>query len=794
MAHVMILSTIYLFHSIWRTLLFLSLMTFCLGTTAEVMAGVPATAEATTVTEVREATPADMEQLIRTLEDPEKRNALIVQIKALIAAQTQTETAENSGSTGSILVSLSGVLDGVSAMASTMVKTFQASPEAWDWAVDQFGNEDRRVWWIGVLTKFAIILTAGILADLAVRYLICRPRDMLKRKATTSYWGRLPVLIASGGLSLAPVAAFAAAGYAVMPWLSLSDVGRKCALIVVGTSVLARLITLTAQTILRPDDPMGRIVRINSVTARNLMVWVRRFVLVMVYFYFINEIAGELGLPRDFHFIIQRSLGLVSCIMAIIVCLQSRGDIAAYVRKRSETHKSVRLRAVEKTLADIWHIPAIIYFVLTYAVWAFQVPDGFEYIAGASAWTIAIVTGMCVLNKSFHRLGKGPSFFGLERDDGVPQIGRRVERYLPVLRFIGRFFLIGMTVVLIVQAWGIGLLVWLFGTETGRRIPVAILTIVSVLIVAMIIWEMVSILIERYLAETGRQGRDVRRDARLRTLLPMVRNALLIVLLITVGMIVLSELGVNIAPLLAGAGVIGLAVGFGAQTLVKDVITGVFILLEDVVSVGDVVTLGGFTGTVESLSIRALRLRDTQGNMQMIPFSAVDSVVNMGRDYAYVTLDIRVNYHEDTDKVTTLMQQVGEELCNDPEYAYQIMEPIEIQGVSQFTDSSVIISARIKTLPLKQWSVRRAYNRLIKKKFDAEGVEMPFPATTVYFGADKAGSIPPVRLSVDVETEAELDPEEGVREEGTHPQTKSGRMETRSRTIPEEYLPGEKEK
>lgn len=800
MAHVMILSMISLFHSIWRTRLLpvLLLMTLCLGSVAAAMAEVPATADAATGTEARKATPADMEHLIRTLEDPEKRRALIVQIEALMAAQTQTETAQEGGSTGGMLDTLSGMVDVLasktSSMVSSVAKTFHASPEAWNWARDQFGNEDRRAWWGGILTGFAIILAAGIVAGLVVRYLIRRPRALLARKAIAPWWRRVSVLIAAGGLSVAPIAAFAAAGYAVMPWLSLSAVARKCALIVIGATVLARLITLTAQTILRPDDPMERIVEISSETARNLMVWVRRFVLVMVYFYFVNEIAGALGLPRDLHFIIQRSLGLISCIMAIIFCLQCRRSIARRVRKRSETRKNARVRAVEKALAGIWHVPAIMYLVLTYAVWAFQVPDGFEYIAGASAWSIVIVAGMYALNTALHHLCKGVSSFVLDWADGAPQVERRVERYLPALRGIGRFLLIAMTLVLIVHAWGGGLLVWLFETETGRRIPVAILTIVSVLVGAMIVWEMVSTLIERYLAETGRPGQDARRSARLRTVLPMVRNALLIMIFIMVGMIVLSELGVNIAPLLAGAGVVGLAVGFGAQTLVKDMITGIFILLDDAVSVGDVVTLGGFTGTVESLSIRALRLRDSQGNIQMIPFGTVDSVVNMGRDYAYVALDIRVSYHEDTDKVMDLMRQVGEELQNDPEYAFQIMEPIEIQGVSQFTDSSVIISARIKTLPLRQWSVRRAYNRLIKKKFDAEGVAMPFPATTVYFGTGPAGGMPPVRLSIEAEAEAEPDPDAGTDEEERHPRTKRGRTKTHPRTGHEDDRPDKKEK
>ena len=793
MARIMILSTALVFRSIRGTLLFLSLVMFCLGSAGGVLAAaaVPLAGEtAAETTESRDVTPADVEELIKTLEDPGKREALIVQMKALMAAQRQAEPEKSDGLSDSIFDSLSGTLDGVSNTVSSAMETLHDSPKIWDWVIDQFGNDDNRAWWIETLTKFAIILVVGIAADLVARYLIRRPRAMLERKVAKTYWGRIPIMVVYGALSLAPAAAFAAAGYAVMPWLSLSGVVQKCALIIVGSNVLARLITLTAQIILMPNNPGLRIVSLKTETARSLMAWVRRFVLVMVYFYFINEIAHWLGLPWNLYHFIQRALGLTSCIMAIIVCLQYRRNVTTYIHKRCEKHENSRLRIVEKKLADIWHIPAIIYLVLTYAVWAFQVPDGFEYIASGSLWTIVVVVGMYVMGDVFRRMGKGLTSFGMDWADGVPQVESRVERYMPVLRFVGRLFLMLAALVLIAQAWGIGLLGWLFGTETGRRIPAAMLTIATVMIIATIVWEMVSILIERYLTETDRQGQAIRRSARMRTLLPMVRNALLIVLSIMVGMIVLSELGVNIAPLLAGAGVVGLAIGFGAQSLVKDMITGVFMLLDDAVSVGDTVTLGGHTGTVESLSIRALRLRDYQGSIHTIPFSAVDTVVNMGRDYAYTILDVGVGYREDTDEVTALMKEVGEELRNDPEYAYQIMEPLEILGVDKFMDSSVVIRGRIKTLPLKQWGVGRAYNRLIKKKFDAEGIEMPFPTRTVYFGIDKAGNAPPARLVVETKAEAESEAEETeekAREEGTRIEREIGDMETRPRPTPEEY-------
>jgi small conductance mechanosensitive channel len=200
----------------------------------------------------------------------------------------------------------------------------------------------------------------------------------------------------------------------------------------------------------------------------------------------------------------------------------------------------------------------------------------------------------------------------------------------------------------------------------------------------------------------------------------------------------LSELGINIAPLLAGAGVVGLAVGFGAQTLVRDIITGLFILIEDTISVGDYVTLAGHGGTVEALSIRSIRMRDPSGTVHTIPFSDVTTVINYTREFAFAVLEIGVAYKEDVDRVTQVIEEVGQELRQDPDQQVHILEDLQVQGLDRFDDSAVVIKARIKTAPGMQWAIRRAFNRLLKRRFDAEGIEIPFPQRTVWF-AEEAG-------------------------------------------------------
>ena len=272
--------------------------------------------------------------------------------------------------------------------------------------------------------------------------------------------------------------------------------------------------------------------------------------------------------------------------------------------------------------------------------------------------------------------------------------------------------------------------------------------ILGIIAASLLLWETVSSVIERYLGETGAQGETVVASARTRTLLNVARNALLVVITIVSSLMVLSELGVNIAPLLAGAGVIGLAVGFGAQRLGQDVITGIFILFQDLMAVGDVVRLGDTAGLVESLSIRTVRLRDVSGTVHTIPFSAITTVSNLTEDFSYYVFDVGIAYREDVDAVMDLLRQIGRELREDAETGPLLLEDIEIFGVDALGDSAVVIKGRLKTQPIKQWTVGRAFNRLVKLRFDAAGIEIPFPHRTLYFGEAKDGSAPAARVQV----------------------------------------------
>ena len=239
---------------------------------------------------------------------------------------------------------------------------------------------------------------------------------------------------------------------------------------------------------------------------------------------------------------------------------------------------------------------------------------------------------------------------------------------------------------------------------------------------------------------------DRERLKRLDTLERVFRYVATVVITLVGTMLVLSEVGISIAPILATAGVLGIAIGFGAQSLVKDYFNGFFLLLENQVRVGDVVEVASKSGLVEEMTLRYIRLRDFEGSVHYIPNGVVDTVTNRSRGFAYAVIDVGVAYREDLDEVYGVMREAAAELRADPEFAPKIVEDLEIAGVDKWADSAVVIRCRFKAMPLEQWSVRRAYLYRLKKAFDAAGIEIPYPHLTLYAGQDKDGSAPPLRL------------------------------------------------
>jgi small-conductance mechanosensitive channel len=262
-----------------------------------------------------------------------------------------------------------------------------------------------------------------------------------------------------------------------------------------------------------------------------------------------------------------------------------------------------------------------------------------------------------------------------------------------------------------------------------------VLSAVIIVLVADVLWQAIKAAIDRKLAETADLGApntdDGRRRARLQTLLPIFRNVLFIFFVAVAGMMVLTAMGVEISPLIAGAGVVGIAVGFGAQTVVRDVIAGMFFLLDDAFRVGEYIQAGNFKGTVEGFSVRSVKLRHHRGPVYTVPFGLLGAVQNQSRDWVIDKMMVGITYDSDLERARKLIKQIGLDLANDPDFAPLILEPLKMQGVEHFSDFAVQIRMKMMTLPGEQFVIRRKAYAMIKKAFDENGIKFAVPTVQV---------------------------------------------------------------
>ena len=259
------------------------------------------------------------------------------------------------------------------------------------------------------------------------------------------------------------------------------------------------------------------------------------------------------------------------------------------------------------------------------------------------------------------------------------------------------------------------------------------LRIVLITAAAGMLTRVIAAMLTRVETEVGASGdaEAVERTKRVRTLGAMVQKTLAVVIWTAAALMVLRELNVDIMPLLTGAGIVGLAIGFGAQTLVKDVISGFFLILEDQVRVGDVAVINGMGGLVEEITLRTIVLRDLEGTVHVFPNGSITTLANRTKDYAYALLDVSVAYEEDTDEVASVLEEIAAALRQDERFGPNILEPIEVLGVEALGESGVTIRARIKTRPQHQWATARELRRRVKQAFAARGIRIPFPQRTV---------------------------------------------------------------
>lgn len=740
---------------------------------------------------------AELNAFADRLQNEAERQKLVESLRALAAARDaaagKTDEAGLAEDPGQAIIG--GVLDQMRRAGSAfaaMGALFADLPAIAEWAQRQIDDPRRRALWSDVLVKLGASLLTAIVLFILARWAVRRPLAALRTprndgQAPPSAWLQLVLTFFRALVVLVPIVVFAIAAYGTLELLAPNALTRRLAQIVVLAFVAHYAIGIVADLVLNQGRPL-RLLRLDEESAHYALLWVKRLSALGIYGYAVVRIAERVRIPPDGVDTIAKLIGFAFAALLAVLILQIRQPVAARIRGdlpptdarpaeaipvtpdpaapsvEKNADRSRTWRVLRQRFGDIWHVLALLYVAASYIVWAFAIRGGFEIILRGTLLTIVILFVVRLLRfaaeRGFNRL------FAVSTETRLrfPGLEARANRYLPLLIGVIRGVLYVIAAFAILQAWGVDTVGWL-ASDLGRGIVARVVTILLVLLITLALWEAIATAIEYYLTQPGPDGQPAPRSGRVRTLLPLLRRTVSIVLGVIAALIVLSELGLNIAPLLAGAGVIGLAVGFGAQTLVKDIITGVFILTEDTISVGDIVDLGGNAGVVEDISIRTIRLRDFDGIVHTIPYSEVTRIKNMTRGFAQAVIEVGVSYRENIDEVIAAMMKLAEEFRAEPEWDARILAPFEMVGVDALGDSAVIIKARFKVLPAQQWSVKREFLKRVKTRFDQLGIEVPFPHLTVYFGTDKQGNAPPVHVLREAAPPAQFSDTPEIRDE-----------------------------
>lgn len=505
--------------------------------------------------------------------------------------------------------------------------------------------------------------------------------------------------------------------------------------------LIVELIKAACRTVMSPQFPALRPIRLDDTTSAYWYFWLSRLISLIGYtFLFIAPILAN-GVSSDFAEAARIIAMLTALVIAIAVVLQNRETVRMQLARRAAAGRSDPLSRLLASVGRVWHLAVIGYLVVVFSLWLSSGETALPFVLAATGNSIVAIVLGAIVTTFISRMASGGMRLPADVRARLPLLESRLNAFVPAVLRVVRAIVSIAVIITLIQVWRIADVGAWLSSPKGIDFIAGIVSAALILLIGGIVYLVGQTWIEYRL--NPNLGRVI--TSRERTLLGLFRNAFTVVLGVLVFMLVLDQIGVSIGPLIAGAGVVGLAIGFGAQKLVQDVINGVFIQFENTMNEGDVVSLGGISGVVERLTIRSVSLRSLDGTYHMIPFSSVDTVSNMMKHFSYHIAAIGVSYRENMLEVKEAMTEAFTRLMQ-TEHAANIIGEFEMHGVNEFATSSVVVRGRIKTLPGQQWGVGRAYNEIVKQVFDERGIQIAVPHMTVYFGEDRQGNAPPVRV------------------------------------------------
>jgi small-conductance mechanosensitive channel/tryptophan-rich sensory protein len=580
--------------------------------------------------------------------------------------------------------------------------------------------------WIALI--FAITIGVDVLLLWVLRRRSAPTPDDVAPAADSS---RLRYTLRRLAVRFGPIFGATLAGNAALAFVAEWPVARTVAFGIVNTYVAVRLMLALLDEFVRAEAATPAVASpLLATRARQLpggLRWLLIGIVIVVALQLLSgDITEELGAPDSIQEALAKCIALVAHVLAILIVLVSRRTVSGWIQQRSRP--GTYWAAVTEALAAIWPTVAICAIAGSWLVWALDIPDAYREIVRVMVATVAVL----LLSRFIGNLLVG----GFNRRIGgyasapVGSFGARLFAYRNGARLILQMLLVVATLIALTEAWGLPSLAWFGDGHPGHRFAALALQLLILAIIGIVCWEAADLAFERRVSSlTDATSRS--RATRLRTLQPIIRFALLVLIGLVVVMTALNAIGINVGPLLAGAGIFGVALGFGSQKLVQDFITGIFLLVEDAMDVGDWVTLAGVSGTVEHISIRSIRLRGGDGSVYLIPFSSVTSVNNTNRGLGNAAVSVNIDPSEDTDRVSALLVDIAQEMRKEPAFAAGMQSDLQLWGVDKVDGSMITISGQIVCTDAGRWGVQREFNRRMKLCFDREGIKLATPKQTL---------------------------------------------------------------
>jgi small-conductance mechanosensitive channel len=579
-------------------------------------------------------------------------------------------------------------------------------------------GENGRVKAASLLAAFAAI---GGVVEWLFRKATQRSRGRLDLHALETIGDRLRVIGVRLAFAIGLVAAFALGS--IGPFLAFDwpPLLREVLFGYLVAFLAVRVANVVGDFLLAPDHGQFRVIPMDDSAAR---FWKRRFVVFVAWFAFGWVTVGlgvTLGYSLEGRQLIAYALGLV----LVSIGLEAIWRRPTVNEEHSEATSGGTLRSKHGTTNTALSVG----IVLLWLLWVIHASASLSLLLVGLALPLVI----SVSRRAVENLLRPPH--SPQAANGLPSV-----LVVCIERGVRAFLIIG-AVAILAWGWGVDLAHFSRQETLAGRLANGVLSAIVVMLIADLLWQAVKAAIDRKLAEVSDIGQpnteEARRRARLRTLLPIFRNIVFVVVIVVAGLMVLTAMGVEIGPLIAGLGVLGVAIGFGAQTFVRDVIAGMFYLMDDAFRVGEYIQAGHYKGEVEGFSIRSVKLRHHRGPVFTVPFSLLGAVENMSRDWVIDKISIGVTYDSDLALAKKLIKQIGLDLAKEPDFAPLIIEPLKMQGVDALGDFAVQIRAKMMTLPGEQFVIRRLAYAMIKKAFDANGIKFAFP--TVQIAGEGAG-------------------------------------------------------